>query len=258
MNHDNTASRKIALITGGSRGLGQNAALHLAREGIDIILTYRSGKAQAESTVAAIRELGADALALPLDAGDSSSFAAFAAQVRTGLQEQWRRTNFDYLVNNAGIGLHASFADTTPEQFDELMNVHLKGPFFLTQALLPLLADGGRILNVSSGLTRFALPGHAAYAAMKGGVEVLTRYLARELGARGIAVNTLAPGAIETDFGGGQVRDNAELNAFVAGATALGRAGVPDDIGGAVAALLDSGSRWINGQRIEASGGMML
>jgi NAD(P)-dependent dehydrogenase (short-subunit alcohol dehydrogenase family) len=170
----------------------------------------------------------------------------------------WGRERFDHLFNNAGTGIHAAFADTSEAQFDELVKIHLKGPFFLTQALLPLIADGGRILNVSSGLARFALPGYAAYATMKGGIEVLTRYLAKELGARGISVNTLAPGAIETDFGGGAVRDNAQLNAFVASQTALGRVGFPDDIGAVVAALLAPGTGWINAQRIEASGGMML
>ena len=189
---------------------------------------------------------------------ESSSFAAFAAQVKAALQNTWQRERFDHLVNNAGIGAHASFAETSEAQFDTLMNVHLKAPYFLTQALLPLLSDGGRIVNISSGLTRFALPGYSAYAAMKGGIEVLTRYLAKELGARGIAVNVVAPGAIETDFGGGAVRDNAQLNGFVAAQTALGRAGLPDDIGSVVSNLLRPDNGWINGQRIEASGGMFL
>jgi NAD(P)-dependent dehydrogenase (short-subunit alcohol dehydrogenase family) len=170
----------------------------------------------------------------------------------------WGRDRFDHLVNNAGMGVHAGFAETTRAQFDALVDVHFKGPFFLTQALLPRIADGGRIINISSGLARFALPGYAAYAAMKGAMEVLTRYQAKELGARGIAVNIVAPGAIETDFGGGAVRDNAQLNAFVASQTALGRVGVPDDIGGVVASLLSPANRWINAQRIEASGGMFL
>ncbi len=250
-------TRKIALITGASRGLGRNAAQHLAARGVDVILTYRHQQAEADSAAAEIRQRGARAAALPLDAGASGSFPAFAEAVR-GLLAQWQAPQFHFLVNNAGIGHHAPFADTTEQQFDELMNVHLKGPFFLTQALLPLIADGGRILNISSGLARFAIPGYAAYAAMKGGVEVLTRYQAKELGARGIRVNTLAPGAIETDFGGGAVRDNAQLNAYIAAQTALGRAGLPDDIGGAVAALLDDSTGWINAQRIEASGGMFI
>ena len=248
----------ITLITGGSRGLGRNAALHLAKQGHDVIVTYRSGRAEAESLIAEVAALGRKAVALPLDVGVSSSFENFAAQVKQALAEVWQREHFDHLMNNAGVGVHATFEQTTEAQFDELMNVHLKGMFFLTQKLLPLIADGGRILNVSSGLARFALPGYGAYAAMKGGVEVLTRYLAKELGARGISVNVIAPGAIETDFGGGRLRDNAQLNAFVASQTALGRAGLPDDIGGAVAALLAPGSRWINAQRIEVSGGMFV
>jgi len=247
----------ILLITGGSRGLGRNAALHVARQGVDVILTYRSNRAEGEAAVAEIQALGRRAAALPLDVADSSAFAPFADQVRTVLAG-WGRERFDYLVNNAGIGIHAGFAETAEAQFDELVRIHLKAPFFLTQALLPLIADGGRILNVSSGLTRFALPGFAAYATMKGGVEVLTHYLAKELGARRISVNTIAPGAIETDFGGGRVRDDAGANAFVASQTALGRAGRPDDIGAVVAALLAPGTGWINAQRIEASGGMML
>lgn len=248
----------IALITGGSRGLGRNAALHVARAGIDVILTYRSQAAEAQAVVAEIEALGRRALALPLDVADSRSFAAFAQQVQAALATHWQRERFDFLVNNAGIGIHASFMATTEAQFDELVNIHLKGTFFLSQRLLPLMNDGGRILNVSTGLARFALPGYAAYAAMKGGIEVLSRYMAKELGARGIAVNVVAPGAIETDFGGGAVRDNAQLNAVIASQTALGRVGQPDDIGGVIAALLQPGTGWINAQRIEASGGMFL
>jgi NAD(P)-dependent dehydrogenase (short-subunit alcohol dehydrogenase family) len=251
-------STPIALVTGGSRGLGRNMALKLAAQGTDMIVTYRSRREEAAALVAAIEADGGRAAALQLDVGDSSSFDPFVAQVADTLRTHWQREQFDALVNNAGGGVHAPFAGTDEAQFDLLMNVHLKGPFFLTQKLLPLIADGGRILNVSSGLARFALPGYAAYAAMKGAIEVLTRYQAKELGARGIAVNVLAPGAIETDFGGGAVRDNAELNAFVAANTALGRAGVPEDIGAAAAALLGPGGGWINGQRIEASGGMFL
>ncbi|HKT27549.1 SDR family NAD(P)-dependent oxidoreductase [Dyella sp.] len=248
----------IVLITGGSRGLGKNMALKLAEHGTDVVLTYRSNQAEAEAVVEAIRKLGRRAVALPLDVGKASTFAAFAGQLRAALKEHWQRDRFDYLVNNAGIGIHVSFVETTEAQFDELMNIHLKGAFFLTQTLLPLIEDGGRILNVSSGLARFALPGYSAYAAMKGGIEVLTRYLAKELGPRRIAVNTLAPGAIETDFGGGTVRDNADVNAYVASQTALGRVGLPDDIGGVVAMLLAKESGWINAQRIEASGGMFV
>ncbi len=248
----------IALITGGSRGLGRNMALHLARQGSDIVLTYRQSADEAAAVVAEITALGRRAVALPLDVGDSASFDAFAANLRLTLSDHFGRTQFDHLVNNAGVGVHAAMIDTSEAQFDELMRVHLKGPFFLTQKLLPLISDGGRIVNLSSGLARFSFPGYAAYAMMKGGIEVLTRYLAKELGPRRISVNTLAPGAIETDFGGGQVRDNAALNAQIAAVTALGRVGLPDDIGGAAAMLLAPGSAWINAQRIEVSGGMMV
>lgn len=247
----------IALITGGSRGLGRSMALKLAEHGTDVVLTYRSNQAEADAVVEAIARLGRRAVALQLDVGQASTFKTFADELRAALKS-WQRDRFDYLVNNAGVGVHASFAETTEAQFDELVSVHLKGTFFLTQTLLPLIADGGRILNISSGLARFALPGYSAYASMKGAIEVLTRYLAKELGSRRIAVNTLAPGAIETDFGGGVVRDNADVNAFVASQTALGRVGLPDDIGGAVAMLLSKESNWINGQRIEASGGMFI
>ncbi|PXF31042.1 short-chain dehydrogenase [Pokkaliibacter plantistimulans] len=251
-------SNKIAIVTGGSRGLGRNTVMHLARKGVDVIFTYRSQQAEAEEVVAAVAAAGARAMALQLDVAVASSFPAFAATVKQTLAQHWQREHFDFLVNNAGIGIHASFMETTEEQFDTLMNIHLKGTFFLTQALLPLMADGGRIVNLSTGLARFALPGYAAYAAMKGGIEVLTRYMAKELGARGIAVNVVAPGAIETDFGGGVVRDNEQVNNFVASQTALGRVGLPDDIGGVIASLLSDDNRWINAQRIEASGGMFL
>ena len=253
-----TSSSKIALITGGSRGLGRATAVHLARAGVDSVLTYQSNRAAAEATVAEITALGRKAVALPLDTGVVASFPAFVTAFQAALTETWGQAYFDFLVNNAGIGIHAPFADTREDDFDRLVNIHLKGVFFLTQALLPVIADGGRIVNLSSGLTRFALPGYAAYAAMKGAVEVLTRYQAKELGARGIAVNTLAPGAIETDFGGGQVRDTPAINAAIAAQTALGRVGLPDDIGGAIASLLTGGTGWITGQRIEVSGGMFL
>lgn len=249
---------KIALITGGSRGLGKNAALALAAKGTDIILTFHSKQAEAEDVVKEIEQLGRKAVALQLDVGNSKSFVDFAEQVKSVLKQKWNRDNFDFLVNNAGIGIHATFSETTEEEFDQLVNIHLKGTFFLTQRLLQLIADGGRILNVSTGLTRFALPGFAAYAAMKGAVETLTKYFAKELGTRGIAANVIAPGAIETDFGGGAVRDNAQMNSFVAGQTALGRVGLPDDIGGAIASLLSEDNRWVNAQRIEVSGGMFI
>jgi NAD(P)-dependent dehydrogenase (short-subunit alcohol dehydrogenase family) len=252
-----TTSR-IALVTGASRGLGRNTALKLAEQGVDVIVTYKGSEKEAHAVVGEIEALGRRAVALQLDVAHSKSFGAFAERVKTALASTWQRERFDYLVNNAGIGVHASFAETTEAQFDQLADIHLKGTFFLTQKLLPLIEDGGRIVNTSSGLARFSLPGYAAYAAMKGGIEVLTRYMAKELGPRGITVNTIAPGAIETDFGGGAVRDNAQLNAQIADVTALGRAGQPDDVGGAVAALLSAGNGWITGQRIEVSGGMML
>ena len=248
----------IALVTGGSRGLGRSTALHLAKHGTDVILTYKSGGAEAEATVAEIESMGRRAHALPLDVAKSATFVEFAIRLRDVLSKNWQRDKVNFLVNNAGIGIHANFADTTEAQFDELVNIHLKGVFFLTQKLLPLLADGGRIVNISSGLSRFVLPGYSAYAAMKGAIEVLSRYMAKELGPRGIAVNVVAPGAIETDFGGGMVRDDAQVNAMIASQTALGRVGLPDDIGGVIASLLSSENGWINAQRIEASGGMFL
>jgi NAD(P)-dependent dehydrogenase (short-subunit alcohol dehydrogenase family) len=250
-------TQRIALITGGSRGLGRSMALHLAQAGVDILFTYQSNDSAAQDVVGRIEALGRRAVALQLDTGNSASFAGFADQVRTTLAN-WGCERFDILVNNAGAGLHAPLLDVTEAQFDSIVAMHFKAPVFLTTALLPLLNDGGRILNVSSGLTRFSLPGYGVYAAAKGAVEVLTRYQARELAGRGITVNTLAPGAIETDFGGGAVRDNLELNRMVAGMTALGRAGQPDDIGGAVAALLAEGNGWMTGQRVEVSGGMLL
>jgi len=255
--NDRKSGPKTAIVTGGSRGLGRNTALALAKRGVDVILTYHANRAEAEAAVAAIEALGRKAAALQLDTGDTRVFDGFVADVGAVLRG-WGRERFDHLVNNAGIGLHVPFAETTEADFDRLCNIHFKGVYFLTQKLLPLIADGGRIVNLSSGLARFSLPGMSAYAAMKGAVEVLTRYLARELGPRGIAVNTVAPGAIETDFGGGAVRDRPEYNQFVASVTAMGRAGLPDDIGPMIATLLADDNRWVTGQRIEASGGMFL
>jgi NAD(P)-dependent dehydrogenase (short-subunit alcohol dehydrogenase family) len=248
---------KIALITGGSRGLGRNTALKLAEHGNDVILTYRSSRTEAEAVVKEILRFGSRAIALPLEVEVLSTFPDFASKVQGALKEL-QKERFDFLINNAGIGVYASFAETTESQFDQLVNSHLKSTFFLTQKLLPLINDGGRIVNLSSGLTRFTFPGYSAYAAMKGGIEVLSRYMAKELGPRKIAVNVVAPGAIETDFGGGAVRDNKQLNAMIAAQTAMGRVGLPDDIGGAIALLLESDNSWINAQRIEISGGMSL
>lgn len=247
----------ITLITGGSRGLGAAMALALAHDGHDLVITYREAAEAAEAVVRQIQALGRRALALPLDVAQADSFPHFTEQLTQGLAA-WGASQLHGLINNAGTGVHAAFADTRPEDFDSLVAVHLKGPFFLTQRLLPLLADGARVLNISSGLARFTVAGYGAYAAMKGGIEVLTRYQAKELAARGIRVNALAPGAIATDFGGGAVRDNAELNRFLASVTALGRVGEADDIGGAAAALMRPGAGWITGQRVEASGGMFL
>jgi len=249
---------KIAIVTGGSRGLGRNTALNIARRGGDVILTYRSREDEARDVVAEIQAMGRMAAALQLDTGDVAAFPAFVDRLRGVLSDVWQRQTFDHLVNNAGHGAVAPFAETTEADFDGLINVHFKGVFFLTQALLPLIADGGRIVNISSGLTRFSFPGFAAYAAAKGAVEVLTRYLAKELGGRGIAVNAVAPGAIETDFGNGLVRDTPEVNQHLAGLTALGRVGLPDDIGPMIASLLCEDNRWVNAQRIEVSGGQAI
>jgi NAD(P)-dependent dehydrogenase (short-subunit alcohol dehydrogenase family) len=248
----------IALITGGSRGLGRAMALRLADRGTDSIVTYATRREDADGVVAAITAKGRRAVAIHLDVTKRESFAAFAKAVGERLRDGWGRPDFDFLVNNAGMGLHRPIAETSPAEFDHMVSAHLAAPFFLTQALLPMIKDGGRIVNLSSGLTRFSYPGYAAYAMMKGGVEVLTRYLAKELGPRRIAVNTLAPGAIATDFGGGVVRDNPAVNEMIASQTALGRVGLPDDVGGVLAFLLSDDGGWINGQRIEVSGGINL
>jgi NAD(P)-dependent dehydrogenase (short-subunit alcohol dehydrogenase family) len=252
------STNKIALVTGGSRGLGKNMALSLAKKGINVILTYNSKKDEALAVVANIEKTGQKAAALQLSAGETKTFDGFFEQVKTVLKDIFNTDKFDFLINNAGIGINTPFANTTEDQFDELMNIHFKGVFFLTQKALPLINDGGRIINLSSGLARFSNPGYAAYASMKGGIETLSRYMAKELGARGIAVNVVAPGAIETDFGGGMVRDNKQVNDHIAGVTALGRVGLPDDIGGVVAFLCTEDAKWINAQRIEISGGTNL
>jgi NAD(P)-dependent dehydrogenase (short-subunit alcohol dehydrogenase family) len=252
-----TPTNKIAVITGGSRGLGRSTVLSLARRGVDSIFTYNSNRGEAEKVVGLVAEAGRKAIALQLHTGNIAAFDPFVQNVRQALVEL-NAGRFDYLVNNAGISHHRPFDQTTEQELDQLYNVHFKGVFFLTQKLLPLINDGGRIVNISSGLTRVAIPESGAYASMKGAVEVLTRYLAKELGPRGIAVNTVAPGAIATDFSGGMVRDNPEINKRVAEMTALGRVGHPEDIGPMIASLLSEDSRWINGQRIEVSGGMVL
>lgn len=252
------ATSKIALITGGSRGLGRNTVVHLARAGVDVVLTYHSNQAEADAAVAELEQAGRKAVALQLDTSDVAGFDYFFGRLREALDAKWHRRNFDYLVNNAGTAGYAPFAEATEADFDRLLNIHFKGVFFLTQKLLPLIVDGGKIVNLSSGLARFALPGSSIYGSMKGAVEVLTRYLAKELGPRQIAVNAIAPGAIETDFGGGRVRDNAEINQGIAAMTAMGRVGLPDDVGGAITALLTGETGWITGQRIEVSGGQAI
>ncbi|HEY1035933.1 MAG TPA: SDR family oxidoreductase [Pseudoxanthomonas sp.] len=249
---------KITLVTGSSRGLGRHTALSVARNGGDVIVTYHSRASEAEAVVAEIRAMGRKATAIQLDVGNVATFAGFVDRLREALTLTWQRATFDHLVNNAGHGEMAAIADTTEAQFDHLINVHFKGVFFLTQALLPLIADGGRIVNLSTGLTRVSYPGFSAYAAAKGAIEILTVYLARELGSRGITANVVAPGAIETDFLGGAVRDVPDLNKVFAEMIALGRVGVPDDIGLMIASLLGPENRWVTAQRIEVSGGQVI
>jgi NAD(P)-dependent dehydrogenase (short-subunit alcohol dehydrogenase family) len=247
---------KIVLITGGSRGLGKDMALRLAEKGIDVVLTYNSKADEARAVVSQIEQSGQKAATLQLNTGDIKSFDGFAVQLQEVLQTTFGTTHFDYLVNNAGIGGYSPIADVTEDMFDELLNIHFKGVYFFTQKLLPLMNDGGGIVNVSSGLTRISVPGSSVYASMKGAVEVLTRYQAKELGARGIRVNVIAPGAVMTDFGGAHLRNDADLQKFISNVTALGRPGVAEDIGGVVAFLCTEDARWVNAQRIEVSGGM--
>lgn len=251
-----TRTTKIALVTGGSRGLGKSMAIELAKKGLDLIITYQQQKTEAEKVVAEVAAIGRKAIALSLDVAKTDSFSGFAETVQKTLSAEFQTDRFDFLVNNAGSGVHADFAQTTEEQFDSMMNIHLKAPFFLTQKLLPVLNDGGGIVNISSGLARFTYSGYDAYATMKGGVETLTKYQAKFLGDRKIRVNVVAPGAIETDFGGGAVRDNQELKDYLASLTSLGRVGVPDDIGTVVAFLCTDDAKWVNAQRIEVAGGI--
>jgi NAD(P)-dependent dehydrogenase (short-subunit alcohol dehydrogenase family) len=249
---------KIAIVTGSSRGLGRNTALSIARRGGDVVVTYRSGANDAAKVVSEIEAMGRKAVAIQLDVADVSSFPGFVQQLKAALSSTWGRDSFDHLVNNAGHGDMGMIAETTEAQFDALVNVHFKGVFFLTQALLPVLSDGGRIVNISSGLTRVSYPGFSAYSAVKGAIEILTIYMAKELASRGITANVVAPGAIETDFLGGAVRDMPDLNAVFAGMIALGRVGVPDDIGPMIASLLGEDNRWITAERIEVSGGQVI
>lgn len=251
-------TNKIALVTGGSRGLGKDMALRLAEKGIDVILTYNNKADDANEVVKQIEQAGQKAVALQLNTGEIKSFGTFIETVKGVLKDEFGTDNLDFLVNNAGFGHHAPIAQTTEEAFDELMNVHFKGVYFLTQGVLPILNDGGGIVNISSGLARFSVPGASAYASMKGAIEVFTRYLAKEVGPKQIRANVLAPGAIATDFGGGRVRDDQQMNSFVSSVTAMGRPGEAEDIGGIVAFLCTDDAKWITGQRIEASGGMFV
>lgn len=246
---------KIALVTGGSRGLGKDSAIQLAKKGFHIILTYQTKKEFADEVVKEIENIGQKAFALPLDISTTAVFNQFANEVKDILDTQFASAKLDALVNNAGIGINQSFETTTEETLDTMTNIHFKGPYFLTQKLLPLLNDGSSIVNTSSGLARFSFAGYSAYGAMKAAIDSLSRYQALELGSRKIRVNSIAPGAIETDFGGGVVRDISDLNQHIASETALGRVGLPDDIGSVIAFLCSEDSKWINAQRIEVSGG---
>ncbi|MCW1961754.1 SDR family NAD(P)-dependent oxidoreductase [Chryseobacterium viscerum] len=248
----------IALVTGGNRGLGKNSALKIAKKGLDVIITYRSNKEEAEAVVNEIKTLGQNAVAFQLDTKDIKSFDAFVKNVTGHLKENTGSTHIDYLINNAGTTLYSPITEVTEEKLDDMVDIHFKGVFFLTQKFLPFINDGGGIINISSGLARFATPGSSVYGSVKAAVEMLTKYMAKELGPRKIKANVVAPGAIETDFGGGRVRDNKDINSAIAGATALGRVGLPDDIGGVVAFLCTEDARWINAQRIEVSGGVFL
>ncbi|WP_042297899.1 SDR family NAD(P)-dependent oxidoreductase [Paraburkholderia bannensis] len=249
------ASSKIAIVTGGSRGIGRDAVLCLARRGVDTILTYKSNREEADKVVALVEQAGARAVALQLDTGASGTFGGFAEAVRAALGTLGAQ-RFDYLVNNAGISSSANLESITEAEMDALYDVHFKGVLFLTQKLLPLINDGGRIVNISSGLARFAMPNRIGYGSIKAAVEALTRYMAVELAPRRIAVNVVAPGAIATDFSGGIVRDNPQVNKAVADHTALGRVGLPQDVGPVIAGLLSDEFGWVNAQRIEVAGGI--
>ncbi len=249
---------KIALITGGSRGLGKDMAINLAKKGIDIIITYHTNKTAADSVIKEINDLGRTAKAIQLDSSHIKKFDAFYEELYAYLKSQNKNGHFDFLINNAGTGIYKPFTDTTEEDLDTMYNIHFKGVYFLTQKALPYLNDGGRIINISSGLARFSFPNSSAYASMKGAVEVFTRYLAKELAVRKISANVVAPGAIATEFGGGENKTNEKKREAVANFTALGRVGEPEDIGSVVAFLCTDDAKWINGQRIEVSGGIFL
>jgi NAD(P)-dependent dehydrogenase (short-subunit alcohol dehydrogenase family) len=248
--------QKIALVTGGSRGLGKDMAISLARHGKDVILTYRSKEAEAAETVKEIKSLGRNAVALPLDMGNPKSLDGFVQQLQAALQANWKTDRFDYLINNAGMGATIPFLQVTEDVFDDFLNVHFKGVYFLTQKCVPLINEGGRIINISTGTTRFSNPGYSVYASMKGAIEVFTRYLAKELGPKGIGANVVAPGPVETDFNNAAIKSNPEMKSRLSSLSPLGRVGTADDIGGVVAFLCSDEAAWVNGQRIEVSGGI--
>lgn len=252
------ANSKIALVTGGSRGLGENMAIRLAEKGLDVIVTYKSNKEGADKTVAEIEKLDRKAYALQLDVSGNGKFAAFVDEVKKVLDSHFNASKIDFLVNNAGIGINVPLVETTEEQFDALVDIHFKGTFFLTQKLLPIISDGGGIVNISSGLARFSFPGYSVYGSLKAAMDTLTRYQAKELASRKIRANVVAPGGVETDFAGGVNKTDENKRTAIANITALGRMGRPDDIGGVVAFLCTEDAKWINGQRIEVSGGLLL
>lgn len=252
------SKEKIALVTGGSRGLGEDMAINLAKKGLNVVLTYRSNKEEADKTISEIEKIGQKAYALQLDVANIQSFSSFSEEVKKGIASHFGAEKIDFLINNAGVGIDTPIGKTTEEQLDVLVDIHFKGVYLLTQTLLPILADGGGIVNISSGLARFSFPGYAVYGSMKAAVEALTRYQAKELGARKIRANVVAPGAIETDFGGGTNKTDEGKRTAIANFTALGRVGIPSDIGGVVAFLCTDDAKWVNAQRIEVSGGMMI
>jgi NAD(P)-dependent dehydrogenase (short-subunit alcohol dehydrogenase family) len=249
---------KIALVTGGSRGLGKDMALALAKKGIDVVLTYRANKKEAEEVATEIVSMGCKAFALLFDVSDIKSFDGFISQLTSTLQKHWGVNTFDFLINNAGVGATIPIAQVTEEAFDNLLNIHFKGVYFLTQKSMPILNDGGCVINVSSGTTRFCVPGYSVYSSLKGAVEIFTKYIAKEFGGRGIRANIVAPGPVETDFNNAAIRSNPQMKSFLGSQTALGRVGQADDIGSVVAFLCTDDAKWINGQRIEASGGINL
>lgn len=251
-------ANKIALVTGGSRGLGKDMALRLAQHGHYVVITYVKQKDAAEGVVKEIETMGMQATALPLDTNVIASLPDFVNEFRQALQDKWKVEKFDFLVNNAGIGATIPYSQVTEADFDQFMNIHFKSVYFLTQQLLHLMNNNGRIINISTGTTRFCVPGYSIYASMKGAIEVFTRYLAKEVGARGITANVVAPGPVETDFNNGGNRDIPERKKFLASMTALGRVGLAKDIGGVIAFLCSEDGGWINGQRIEVSGGINL